>query len=120
QGRGTVGFRKQLRGGPSELYESQVAFSDAIASYDGVQLLDAMKVEATFGYPWHYRDQAPGLAKFDILRGALKVDARSHGIRVDTDARTLAVSSSPSTGQLQADITLDRGTLQPGSRAVWR
>jgi len=120
QGRGTVGFRKQLRGGPSELYDSQVAFSDAIASYDGVQLLDAMKVEATFGYPWHYRDQAPGLAKFDILHGALKVDARSHGIRVDTDARTLAVSSSPSTGQLQADITLDRGTLQPGSRAVWR
>jgi len=120
KGSGTVGFRKQLRGGPSELYDSQVSFADASASYDGVQLLDAMKVEARFGYPWHYRDQAPGIAKFEIIHGALKVDARSHGIRVDTDARTLAVSSSPSTGQLQADITLDGGTLQPGSRAVWR
>ncbi|MDI9271500.1 hypothetical protein [Stenotrophomonas sp. PFBMAA-4] len=120
KGSGTVGFRKQLRGGPSELYDSQVAFADASASYDGVQLLDAMKVEARFGYPWHYRDQAPGIAKFEIIHGALKVDARSHGIRVDTDARTLAVSSSPSTGQLQADITLNGGTLQPGSRAVWR
>lgn len=120
KGSGTVGFRKQLRGGPSELYDSQVAFADASASYDGVQLLDAMKLEARFGYPWHYRDQAPGIAKFEIIHGALKVDARSHGIRVDTDARTLAVSSSPSTGQLQADITLDGGTLQPGSRAVWR
>ncbi|WP_295516741.1 hypothetical protein [uncultured Stenotrophomonas sp.] len=120
KGSGTVGFRKQLRGGPSELYDSQVAFTDASASYDGVQLLDAMKLEARFGYPWHYRDQAPGLAKFEIIHGALKVDARSHGIRVDTDARTLAVSSSPSTGQLQADITLNGGTLQPGSRAVWR
>lgn len=120
KGSGTVGFRKQLRGGPSELYDSQVAFADASASYDGVQLLDAMKVEARFGYPWHYRDQAPGIAKFEIIHGALKVDARSHGIRVDTDARTLAVSSSPSTGQLQADITLSGGTLQPGSRAVWR
>ncbi|AWH37283.1 hypothetical protein C1929_11230 [Stenotrophomonas sp. ZAC14D1_NAIMI4_6] len=120
KGSGTVGFRKQLRGGPSELYDSQVSFADASASYDGVQLLDAMKVEARFGYPWHYRDQAPGIAKFEIIHGALKVDARSHGIRVDTDARTLAVSSSPSTGQLQADITLSGGTLQPGSRAVWR
>ncbi len=120
KGSGTVGFRKQLRGGPSELYDSQVAFADASASYDGVQLLDAMKVEARFGYPWHYRDQAPGIAKFEIIHGALKVDARSHGIRVDTDARTLAVSSSPSTGQLQADITLDGSTLQPGSHAVWR
>ncbi len=120
KGSGTVGFRKQLRGGPSELYDSQVSFADASASYDGVQLLDAMKLEARFGYPWHYRDQAPGIAKFEIIHGALKVDARSHGIRVDTDARTLAVSSSPSTGQLQADITLSGGTLQPGSRAVWR
>ena len=120
KGSGTVGFRKQLRGGPSELYDSQVAFRDAIATYDGVQLLDAMSVEARFGYPWHYRDQAPGLAKFDILRGALKVDARSHGIRVDTGASTVAVSSAPTAGQLHADITLDRGVLQPGSRAVWR
>lgn len=120
KGSGTVGFRKQLRGGPSELYDSQVSFKDAVASYDGVQLLDALNVDARFGYPWHYRDQAPGIAKFEIIHGALKVDARSHGLRVDTDARTMAVSSSPSTGQLQADVTLSGGTLQPGGRVIWR
>ncbi|MGE6331593.1 hypothetical protein [Stenotrophomonas sp. NPDC077659] len=120
RGSGTVGFRKQLRGGPSQLYDSQVAFRDAIASYDGVQLLDAMKVEARFGYPWHYRDQAPGIAKFDLLRGSLNVDARSQGLRVDTEGGAVAVSSAPVAGQLQAQLSLQGGTLQPGSRAIWR
>ena len=62
QGQGTVGFLKQLRGGPSELFESEVTFSDADTSFDGVQLLGAMNLTARFSYPRHYRDQAPGLA----------------------------------------------------------
>jgi hypothetical protein len=32
QGQGTVGFLKQLRGGPSELFDSEVSFSDADTS----------------------------------------------------------------------------------------
>ena len=42
QGSGTVGFVKQLRGGPSELLDSEVAFADADVSLDGTQLLGDM------------------------------------------------------------------------------
>ncbi|WP_313436045.1 hypothetical protein [Stenotrophomonas sp.] len=120
QGSGTVGFRKQLRGGPSELYDSQVAFRDAHASYDGVQLLQALDLQARFSYPWHYRDQAPGVAKFELIHGSLQAHARSHGLRLDTASRQVKITSSATTGQLQASLTLDRGQLRPGSHASWR
>ena len=95
QGQGTVGFLKQLRGGPSELFESEVAFSDADTSFDGVQLLGDMDLTARFSYPRHYRDQAPGLAKLKLLHAQLEVDARSQGLRMDTNATTPKISSAP-------------------------
>ena len=100
QGQGTVGFLKQLRGGPSELFESEVAFSDADTSFDGVQLLGDMDLTARFSYPRHYRDQAPGLAKLKLLHAQLEVDARSQGLRMDTNATTPKISSAPVPGRL--------------------
>ena len=120
KGRGTVGFLKQLRGGPSELFESEVAFSDADTSFDGVQLLGDMDLTARFSYPRHYRDQAPGLAKLKLLHAQLEVDARSQGLRMDTDATTPKISSAPVPGRLQLALHLIDGQLQPGDRAIWQ
>lgn len=120
QGSGTVGFVKQLRGGPSELLDSEVAFADADVSLDGTQLLGDMQLKTQFSYPRHYRDQAPGLAKLGLLHAVLEVQARSQGLRLDTDTQRPSIASAAAPGQLQAVITLDQGALQPGSHAVWR
>jgi len=119
-GRGTVGFVKQLRGGPSELLPSQVAFSDAEIRLGDQVLLDEATIRASFHYPRHYRDQAPGIEKFGILQAALQMQARSRGITVDTGGAHARFSTQPATTRMQADITLDKGTLAAGSRLVWR
>lgn len=119
-GQGTVGFVKQLRGGPSELLDSEVGFSDADVSFDGVNLLSSMQLTSHFAYPRHYRDQAPGLAKLAIMRASLEVTARSQGLRMDTATHRPSIASAAKPGQLQASIALERGMLLPGSHAVWR
>ncbi|MGF6416929.1 hypothetical protein ABH900_000390 [Stenotrophomonas sp. AN71] len=119
QGQGTVGFVKQLRGGPSELLDSTITFKDADSSFDGVQLLGDMNLTARFSYPRHYRDQAPGLAKLKLLRAALSVDARSQGLRMDTDTLQPRIASSPVAGRLRAEMHLANGQLRPGDHLLW-
>jgi hypothetical protein len=64
-----------------------------------------MDLTARFSYPRHYRDQAPGLAKLKLLHAQLEVDARSQGLRMDTDATTPKISSAPVPGRLQLAST---------------
>lgn len=120
KGAGTVGFLKQLRGGPSELFDSQVRFDAADVSYDGVQLLGDTELTSRFSYPRHFRDQAPGLAKLGLLRAALEVNARSQGLRLDTGLAQPRIASAPVPGRLQMGIRMDHGRLQPGSHALWQ
>ncbi|REM96830.1 hypothetical protein DSI35_25960, partial [Mycobacterium tuberculosis] len=81
QGHGTVGFLKQLKGGPSELFDSTAGFDDAQVSFDGVNVLDDAHIAARFHFPRHYRDDAPGLQKLGITWAQLQIDARSQGLR---------------------------------------
>jgi hypothetical protein len=120
QGSGTVGFLKQLRGGPSELFDSTAGFEQATVSYDGVNVIDDAHLAARFHYPRHHRDDAPGLRKFGILWAQLQVDARSQAINIDTAGPHVKVGSVPAEARLKADVVMDRGVLQPGSRVVWR
>ncbi|WP_313340901.1 hypothetical protein [Stenotrophomonas sp.] len=120
EGSGTVGFLKQVRGGPSELFDSTAGFENATVSYDGVTLLDQAHLAARFHYPRHYRDDAPGLRKFGILWAQLQVDGRSQAINIDTAGPHVKVGSVPAEARLNADVVMDRGVLQPGSRVVWR
>jgi hypothetical protein len=120
QGSGTVGFLKQLRGGPSELFDSTAGFEKATVSYDGVNVIDDAHLAARFHYPRHHRDDAPGLRKFGILWAQLQVDARSQAINIDTAGPHVKVGSVPAEARLKADVVMDRGVLQPGSRVVWR
>lgn len=120
QGHATVGFLKQLKGGPSELFDSNARFEQATVSFDGVQLLDDAHLASRFHFPRHYRDQAPGLRKFEIVWAQLQVKARSQGVRIDTGGPQVSVGSVPSNARLDADLVMDRGVLQPGGRVVWR
>ncbi|MFY1079718.1 hypothetical protein, partial [Escherichia coli] len=79
-----------------------------------------MDLTARFSYPRHYRDQAPGLAKLKLLHAQLEVDARSQGLRMDTDATTPKISSAPVPGRLQLALHLIDSQLQPGDHALWQ
>jgi len=120
QGSGTVGFLKQMKGGPSELFDSDARFEQAIVRVDGVTVLDQAHLEANASYPRHYRDQAPGLRKFGILKAHLQVDARSQAVRIDTAGAHARAGTVPSTARMQADLAMDEGALQPDSHLVWR
>lgn len=116
----TVGFLKQLRGGPSELFDSSAHFDNARISWDGTTLLDQARIDARASFPRHYRDQAPGLRKLALLTAALRIDGRSQAVRVDTAGAHATVGTVPSTARLQADLAMDHGALRRGGHLVWR
>ncbi len=119
-GTATVGFLKQLKGGPSQLYASTLKFDDAEVGYGGLKLLQQGRIAAEFSYPRHYRDQAPGLRKLGILRAHLALQGRSLALKIDTGAAGVAVGTEPAQARVEADVRLAQGALQPGSRALWR
>ncbi|MEA9557576.1 hypothetical protein VC273_17230 [Xanthomonas nasturtii] len=119
-GHGRVGFLKQLKGGPSELFPSEAGFTDAVVSFDGVQVFNGAQLDAQFQFPRHYRDEAPGLRKLGITRARLQLKASTVALKIDTGAPHVDIRSGPSVARVEADITLDRGALQPGGHAVWR
>ncbi|MCL7713837.1 hypothetical protein [Stenotrophomonas mori] len=120
RGRAEVGFLKQLRGGPSELFESRMGFSAAAVTYQGREVLHDMALTARAHYPRHYREQAPGLAKLGLLHAELEVAARSGGLRLAGDGAPPGIGDARIPGQLQVSAVLDRGAVQPGSRVAWR
>ncbi|HBK46375.1 MAG TPA: hypothetical protein DDZ67_08055 [Xanthomonadaceae bacterium] len=119
-GRGTVGFLKQIKGGPSELFPSKLQFARAQVRYGDLALLEQAHIEADFSYPRHYRAQAPGLRKLGITQARLRIEARTLALKIDTGGGHTHLSTVPAQATLQADVGLARGELLPGSRAVWR
>lgn len=116
----TVGFYKQIRGGPSELFPSQAHFQQARISWDGTTLLDQADIRATAHFPRHFRDDAPGLRKLGILSATLGIDGRSQAVRIDTGGAQATVGTVPSAARLQASLAMDHGELRPGGHLVWR
>lgn len=116
----TVGFLKQMKGGPSELFDSTAQFDDARISWDGTTLLDQADIQARASFPRHYRDDAPGLRKLGILTAELAIDGRSQAIRIDTGGAKVKVGAVPSTARLQGQLAMDHGTLRPGGHVTWR
>jgi len=116
----TVGFYKQIRGGPSELFPSQAHFQHARVSWDGTTLLDQADIRASAHFPRHFRDAAPGLRKLGILSATLAVDGRSQAVRIDTGGAQATVGTVPSAARLRATLAMDHGALRPGGHLVWR
>ncbi|EKU23647.1 translocation/assembly module TamB domain-containing protein [Xanthomonas graminis] len=120
KGHGTVGFLKQLKGGPVQLFPSQIVFDDASVRYGKRQIADQAHVDARFSFPRHYRAQAPGLRKLGIADLALQLHGRSVALRIDTAGAQTRLSTEPGLGHVQANLRLLRGELQPGSKLNWR
>jgi hypothetical protein len=120
KGHGTVVFLKQIRGGPSELFPSQIVFDDASVRYGKRQIADQAHVDARFSFPRHYRAQAPGLRKLGIADLALQLHGRSVALRIDTAGAHTRLSTEPGLGHVDANLHMRRGTLQPGSKLTWR
>jgi hypothetical protein len=119
-GRGSVGFSKQLKGGPSQLFPSEVAFEHATVGYDGLALVEQATLVADVAYPEHYRAQAPGLRKLGIVDGRLRLSGRTLALRIDTGHGHTALSTVPAQARVEMDVGLADGALTPGSRALWR
>lgn len=119
KGSATVGFLKQVKGGPSELFPSQVRFDDAQVAYAGLVLLQQARIEADVAYPRHYRTQAPGVRKLGLTDARLRIAGRTLALKIDTGGST-KVATVPAQATLEADLGLDDGALARGSRAVWR
>ena len=120
KGDGTVGFVKQIKGGPSELLDSNAGFKEATVSWDGVKLLEDTRLDARFSYPRHYRDEAPGIRKFGLVQASLEIDGRSRALQIDTAGAHAKVGTAPAEARIKGALGLDRGELRPGSRLVWR
>ena len=100
KGHGTVGFLKQLKGGPAQLFPSQIVFDDASGRYGKRQM------DARFSFPRYYRAQAPGLRKLGIADLALQLHGRSVALRIDTAGAQTRLSTEPGLGQVEANLRL--------------
>ncbi|UII64512.1 hypothetical protein ABWU93_01130 [Xanthomonas translucens pv. translucens] len=120
KGHGTVGFLKQLKGGPAQLFPSQIVFDDASVRDGKRQIADQAHVDARFSFPRHYRAQAPGLRKLCIADLALQLHGRSVALRIDTAGAQTRLSTEPGLGHVEANLRLLHGELQPGSKLNWR
>ena len=120
KGEGTVGFVKQIKGGPSELLDSTAGFKEATVTWDGVTLLEDTRMDARFRYPRHYRDEAPGIRKFGLVQASLEIEARSRALQIDTAGAHAKVGTAPAEAHLSGALGWDKGELKPGSRLVWR
>ncbi len=116
----TVGFLKQIKGGPSELFDSNADFRNARISWDGTTLLDQAHIQARASFPRHYREDAPGLRKLGILSAELAIDGRSQAVRIDTAGAHASVGTVPSAARLQGRLAMDHGALRPGGHVTWR
>ena len=119
-GTATFGFSKQLRGGPMQVFESSVHFDGARVLADGAQLLDGATLDGSFAIARHTREQAPGMRKLLLTDGELVLDAQGASLRGYQDAQgRFRVALVPGGGHLQARLSMDDGTLQPGGSVVW-
>ncbi len=120
QGKGQVGFTHQMRGGPTEVFPSRVAMSEASLRYGALSTLQAATVDIAFAVDTVTHDRPPGLQKLGRAKVRVHVDAATPAIALGADKDgALAVTAASLDGHLNADFVLDHGTLDPGGRLHW-
>ena len=114
-GRAEVGFRKQLRGGPMELLPSSAAFPAASLAHRGETFARDARLGARFAMDEHVSADLRGLAKLEVLSGALELDATAMLLQAALDAGgRYRFTMQPGSGRLKASLALERGVLAPG------
>jgi hypothetical protein len=120
QGRGEVGFYKQLRGGPMALMPSTVGFADARLVRDGDEVLRDATLDMGFAIDRHRREEAVGLDKLKKTRLDVKLAARTAGLNIAVSPRgEVATALVPGEGRADIDLGFERGLLKRGGRAQW-
>ncbi|KPN17497.1 hypothetical protein AO715_05500 [Xanthomonas sp. Mitacek01] len=113
-------FEKTLQGGPMEVGRSTLHMPDATLQVGDVPLLRDGLLEFEIAIPAHIREQAQGEEKLVLLDAHMRVDGPAPGIDlVARDDDPLPIGAAGFVGRLQADLTLERGVLMPGSRLDW-
>lgn len=118
-GRGTavVGFSKQFRGGPTELFPSTAGFADTTVSRDGEEWLRALRLDAGFAMARHRSADYPGAAKLALIDARLDMDADTVALLAMLDAQgRYRFQAMPGEGRLEANLALADGALAPGGR----
>ena len=113
-------FEKTLQGGPMEVGLSTLTMPDATLQVGDVALLRDGRLELEIALPAHIREQAQGDEKIVLLDAHMRVDGPAPGLDLTVrDENPLPIGTTGAVGQLQADLTLERGVLMPGSRLDW-
>ena len=117
KGAAEVGFRKQFRGGPAELFPSTARFVDATASLDGAAWLREARLDATFALASHLSADYPGLAKLKLFTATLDVDGRTVELRsvLDGEGR-YRFDAMPGEGRIAGKLAFADGELAQGGQ----
>lgn len=117
KGKADVGFRKQFRGGPAELFASSAQFTGLEAARDGQPWLRDARVDATFAMAAHVSSEFPGLAKLPLFDATLAIDGKAVALRSVLDATgRYRFDAMPGEGRLEANLALADGALARGGR----
>ncbi|TWT22623.1 hypothetical protein FQY83_06305 [Luteimonas marina] len=115
KGRAEVGFSKQFRGGPAELFASEAHFLDTTASRDGEDWLRDMRVDATFALARHLSAEYPGLAKLPLFSATLEIDGKTVVLRSTLDETgRYRFDAVPGEGRITGTLALSGGELAQG------
>ena len=115
-GRAEVGFSKQFRGGPSELFASTAAFSGLSLGDGEIQWLHDGAVEAAFAMPG-LPSGTPARDRLRAVQASLSLAGKPLGLRAELDeAGRYAFHLAPDvdSGELEARLSLREGALEPG------
>lgn len=117
RGSAAVGFSKQFRGGPAELFASTARFSDTTVSRDGEHWLRALDLDAEFAMARHRSSEYPGAAKLALFDARLQMDADTVALLATLDAQgRYRFRAMPGEGRMEARLALADGALAPGGR----
>ncbi|KRE89168.1 hypothetical protein ASG87_06460 [Frateuria sp. Soil773] len=117
-GEGEVGFTHQLRGGPTRVFPSRVAMSDARLDYRQQPLLRRADVDLRFAVDAFTHERPAGWRKAERASGRLSVAGDTPPF-MPRPARAASAGQGMAAGRLKLDIPFDHGSLLPGGSVQW-
>lgn len=113
---GHVGWQQQLRGGPMQVFPSQLVVTQAaIARKEQAWVHDAeIRVDAQVHE--HRRREFPGIGLLQQLTAAVHVQGLVNTLSIDYREPVPAWSFAPGQGTLVADLGVDRGEFTPNGQ----
>jgi hypothetical protein len=115
-GSADFGLWKQLRGGALEVFPSQATLRALHLRHGDVDWLREGELDVQFALPRHTRAEAAGWHRLALAGIMLKLKAQTpaFAVHMDEEPRWRGAVRSSSGGSLDAQLSLQRGELQPG------